>query len=202
MTHLKAGVHARELTDACEAREGIQMTISTNLRRGDVAAVVLAGAFLCLGAFASSAAAGTYHVWECGAQYGGPASNDVGNNNAGNSTGNAGYTSRNDCANVDVPNGFSYSFGHQAFTGAPTGYYRAYDILAPPGTRFLSGSVEGNLFGVLGHEPLISLGNGTSLSTVERVPARGELVRRLHLRLRHRRQLQRQLFVCGRYYRH
>jgi hypothetical protein len=141
-------------------------TISSRTRNRFVLALALVGAALYPGAFASTAEAGTYHVWQCGAQHGGPAANDVGNNNAGNSSGNAGYTSRNDCANLNVPNGFSYAFGHQAFAGAPTGYYRAYDIFAPPGTRFLNGSVEGNLFGLFGHEPRISVGNGSTLWTV------------------------------------
>ena len=142
------------------------MTILINPRRALLGAIAVAAVLSGSGPLVSNAHAGTYLAWQCAAAHGGPGNNDVGNNNGGNATGGAGYTSRNDCWSGSVPNGFPYSFGHQAFQGAVTGSYKAFDVIAPGGTRFLSGSVEGNLFGIHGHEPLISVGNGSSLSTV------------------------------------
>ena len=142
------------------------MTILINPRWALLGAIAAAAVLFGSAVLASNARAGTYIAWQCAAVHGGPGNNDVGNNNGGNATGGAGYTSRNDCWSGSVPNGFPYSFGHQAFQGAVTGAYKAFDVIAPSGTRFLSGSVEGNLFGIHGHEPLISVGNGSTLSTI------------------------------------
>ncbi len=126
-----------------------------------VAAFLVAIAWL---GFAPSANAGTYLVWECAASSGGPAAApDLGNNNLGFPTGGGDYLAYNDCSNGSPNGAFPYAFGFQAFEVVGTGQYKAWDFIAPPGTRFLNGSAELNMVGVNGHQPIASIGNQSFL---------------------------------------